>query len=279
MTIPCSAIESCIRTWCCWCGGNTSMIRSTVCAVDWVCRVANTRWPVSAAVSAVEIVSRSRISPTRITSGSSRRAAFSARREVQRVGADLALVDDALLVRVEELDRVLDREDVLLALGVDQVDHRGEGGRLARAGRPGDEDEAARLAGELLEHRRQAQRLEALDLGRDVAEGGRDRAALEEAVDAEARHARDRVGEVELLLVLEPLPLRVVEDRVDDLPRLLRAERRVVVHRDDPPAHPERGREARRQVDVRGAHLDHLCEHGGEIQAHRLVDRRLSAGL
>ncbi len=51
------------------------MMRSTVCAVDWVCKVAKTRWPVSAAVNAVEIVSRSRISPTRITSGSSRRAA------------------------------------------------------------------------------------------------------------------------------------------------------------------------------------------------------------
>ena len=54
------------------------MMRSTVCAVDCVCSVANTRWPVSAAVSAVEIVSRSRISPTRITSGSSRRADFRA---------------------------------------------------------------------------------------------------------------------------------------------------------------------------------------------------------
>ena len=52
------------------------MIRSIVCAVSWVCRVANTRWPVSAAVRAVEIVSRSLISPTRITSGSWRRAAF-----------------------------------------------------------------------------------------------------------------------------------------------------------------------------------------------------------
>ena len=53
-------------------------MRSTVWAVSWVCRVANTRWPVSAAVSAVEIVSRSRISPTRITSGSWRSAALSA---------------------------------------------------------------------------------------------------------------------------------------------------------------------------------------------------------
>ena len=63
--------------FCCW-AGKTSTIRSTVWAVDWVCRVANTRWPVSAAVSAVAIVSRSRISPTRITSGSSRSADFSA---------------------------------------------------------------------------------------------------------------------------------------------------------------------------------------------------------
>ncbi len=39
-----------------------------------VCRVPNTRWPVSAAVSARRMVSRSRISPTRITSGSSRSA-------------------------------------------------------------------------------------------------------------------------------------------------------------------------------------------------------------
>ena len=91
------------------------MMRSIVCAASCVCSVANTRWPVSAAVSAVEIVSRSRISPTRITSGSWRRAAFSASREALRVRAELALVDEALLVPVQELDRVLDRHDVLLA--------------------------------------------------------------------------------------------------------------------------------------------------------------------
>ena len=35
--------------------------------------------------------------------------------EGRRVGADLALVDDARAVPVQELDRVLDREDVLVA--------------------------------------------------------------------------------------------------------------------------------------------------------------------
>ena len=37
--------------------------------------------------------------------------------EVRGVGADLALVDDRALVLVQELDRVLDREDVVLVLG------------------------------------------------------------------------------------------------------------------------------------------------------------------
>ncbi len=54
------------------------MIRLIVSVASSVWSVDMTRWPVSAAVSAVSIVSRSRISPTRITSGSWRRALFSA---------------------------------------------------------------------------------------------------------------------------------------------------------------------------------------------------------
>ncbi len=58
--------------------GNTSMIRSMVFAAELVCSVPNTRWPVSAAVIARRMVSRSRISPTRMMSGSSRSADRSA---------------------------------------------------------------------------------------------------------------------------------------------------------------------------------------------------------
>ena len=52
------------------------MIRSTALAAEFVWRVANTRRPVSAAVSAIRIVSKSRISPTKRQSGSSRIAAL-----------------------------------------------------------------------------------------------------------------------------------------------------------------------------------------------------------
>jgi hypothetical protein len=58
---------------------NSSISRATVSAAPLVCSVANTRWPVSAARSAVSAVSSSRISPIRITSGSWRSAALSAR--------------------------------------------------------------------------------------------------------------------------------------------------------------------------------------------------------
>ena len=45
----------------------------TVAGASLVCTVENTRWPVSAARIATSAVSRSRISPTIITSGSWRR--------------------------------------------------------------------------------------------------------------------------------------------------------------------------------------------------------------
>ena len=89
--------------------------------------------------------------------------------------------------RVQHLDRVLDRDDVLLPRPVDVVDHRRERRRLARAGRAGDEDEPAVLLGEAPHAGRQVKRLERRDLARDDTADERDRAALPERVDAEAR--------------------------------------------------------------------------------------------
>jgi hypothetical protein len=124
--------------------------------------------------------------------------------------------------------QLLDREDVLVPRVVDQVEHRGERRGLARAGRPGHEHEPARLLGEVLEHRRQAERAELRHLVRDQAEGRRHRRALHIRVHAEAGLPRDRVGEVDLPVRLQPLTLLVREDRVDDLTRELRRQMRVI---------------------------------------------------
>ena len=88
------------------------MMRLIVSVASSVCSVESTRWPVSAAVQRGLDGLESRISPTRMTSGSWRSAPRSAPAKVVRVDADLALVHDRPLVAVQELDRVLDRDDV-----------------------------------------------------------------------------------------------------------------------------------------------------------------------
>ena len=77
-TTPRSELASMARACGCRSAGKTSTIRSTVFRALFVCSVPNTRRPVSAAVSASETVSRSRISPTSTISVSSRSAALSA---------------------------------------------------------------------------------------------------------------------------------------------------------------------------------------------------------
>ena len=100
--------------------------------------------------------------------------------ETLGVGVQLALVHQAVLVHVNELDRVLDGEDVIVPLGVDLVDHGGQRGGLARAGRPGHQHQPARLVAQLADHRRQTQLVERLDLKGNETEDGRGRAALVE---------------------------------------------------------------------------------------------------
>src|SRR3954447_19199736 len=74
-SVPAIIARAC---WCWW-GGKKSMRRLTVSAASTVWTVEKTRWPVSAALSAVCTVSSSRISPMRMTSGSWRRTRRSAR--------------------------------------------------------------------------------------------------------------------------------------------------------------------------------------------------------
>ena len=198
------------------------MTRSIVVGALCVCSVAKTRCPVSAAVSAVEIVSRSRISPTRITSGSWRSAA---RRPSANVVASWP-ISRWLTMHVPWWCRNSIGSSIVRMCScrvlVDVVEQRRERRRLAGAGRPGDEHEAARLVGELVEPRREAELLERLDLVRDEPERGADGRALEVGVDAEAREAGNRVREVDLPARLEDLLLLGREDPVHERPDLLR---------------------------------------------------------
>ena len=92
---------------------------------------------------AYSIVSRSRISPIRITSGAWRSVFFSAASQLSVSTPTSRCVIDAVLVRVHVLDRVLDGDDVAVRVLVAVADHRRERGRLARAG-AADEDAPGR---------------------------------------------------------------------------------------------------------------------------------------
>ena len=73
------------------------------------------------------------------------------RRKVRRVDADFDLLDDALLVRVLVLNRILNRHDVPGIAPVYLVDERRDGCRLAGAGCPTYQYEAVMQPGYLLD--------------------------------------------------------------------------------------------------------------------------------
>ena len=184
----------------------------------------------------------------------------------ERLGvlADLALVDQAALVAVEELDRVLHGHDVVLALPVGQVDHAGQGGRLARPGRAGDQHEPPGQAGEAAHLGRDAEGLQRLDLLGDQPEGGPHRVALEVDVEPEPGLARQGVGAVQLLLALQPLPLPLGEDRVDHRLGLGRLEHRVVLQLAEAAVDPDRRLGPGGQVQVGRAQGQHLLQQLGD---------------
>ncbi len=86
------------------------------------------------------------------------------------VEPDLALVHDRAFVRVQELDRVLDGDDVVGGVLVAVVDHRRQAGGLARTGGAHHEHEAALEHDEIGEGLGQAQVLQAWHIRGDIAQ-------------------------------------------------------------------------------------------------------------
>ena len=118
---------------------------------------------------------------------------------------------------MHELDGVFDGDDVFVALAVDLVQHRRQGGGLAGAGGAGDQDQAARTVAQLGDHGRKIELGEALDLKRNHAEDRGDGSALVEDVGAEARQALESEGEIEFEILFEAMLLSIGHHRVGQL--------------------------------------------------------------
>ena len=113
-----------------------------------------------------------------------------ARREVIGIHPDLALRDGAVDVAMQELDRVLERDHVLLLSLVDVVHDRGHGGALPRAGDPRDENQPSLRRRDRAEDGWQLERLKRGDIERDDAHHDHERRALPQDVDPEAPDPR-----------------------------------------------------------------------------------------
>jgi hypothetical protein len=178
----------------------------------------------------------------------------------------LALVEQAFLVAVHELDRILDRDDVAGPVPVDVVDQGGERGRLPRAGRPGDEDEPLGELAELQDVLGEAELLGHRDLRGDLAEDAAHPHPVHEQVAPEARSAGDLVGEIGVVPRLELFPLDPRGDGEEQLADLRLRHRGGLPQRNHVAVPAEEGGGPGAQVQV-GAPLPH---HPREQLLHRL---------
>jgi hypothetical protein len=150
---------------------------------------------------------------------------------------------------------ILDGEDVAIRIFIDMIDHRRQGGRLARAGRPGDQHDASRIIGDVLEDLRAVEFFERQHLRRNRPEYGPGAAILDEGVDPETRQIGNLEREIAFPRVLVLLALNVAHDVVHHGVHVLVLHRRQV----DPPhvaVDPDDRWQARRQVEVGGLVLD-----------------------
>ena len=97
---------------------------------------------------------------------------------------------------MDELNRVFDGDDVVLAIFVAVVNHRGERGGFARAGTADENHKAAFFHHHVFQDGRQIEAVEIRDFAGNGAEHQRRRAALHHGIDTEAAGVGQADGEV-----------------------------------------------------------------------------------
>ncbi len=170
-----------------------------------------------------------------------------------------ALVDDAVLVHVHELDGILDGQDVVVALAVDLVDHGRQRCGFAGASWSRDQHQTARLVAQLAHHGGQAKLVERLDLEGNQTKHGRRGATLVEHVGAEAGQAFQSEGEVEFEAFLEAVLLGVRHDAVGQLLGLGGSHLRKI-QRHQVPVDADLGRRIGGDVEIAAIHLQHAFQ-------------------
>src|SRR5260221_9239350 len=111
---------------------------------------------------------------------------------------------------MHELDRVLDRDDMVLPIFVGVTHHGRQRSGLARPGWPGDDDQAGMKHGKFLQHRRQRRVeffkiLEGKNFAWNLPKDCRDAIFLIKEIGAKTRDVRYLVTEIHVASFLEYL--------------------------------------------------------------------------
>ncbi len=110
---------------------------------------------------------------------------------------------------MDELDRILHRQDVIVARLVEEIYQRGQRRRLARSGRTADQHQALVIVGDFGQMRGQPELDDRRRLLGDDAEDTVVAAVIVEDVRAIAAGLRDDVAEIDLMRLLQRVPLRL----------------------------------------------------------------------
>ena len=182
-------------------------------------------------------------------------------REGGAVGGHLALGDDALLGGVDELDRLLHRDDVAGEVGVDIIDERRQRGGLTGTRGPRDQHQPGTHLAEALDLLRHVELLQRQNLGGNETEHAAVAALLLHVVAAEAGLLVHLVGKVRIAAVRELLPEFRRADRLHQLNHVLVAQRGVL-HGRNLAVHTDLRRLALGEVQVRAALVHQHLEIG-----------------
>src|SRR5207302_1036919 len=149
------------------------------------------------------------------------------RGKIVRVETHFALVYERLFRLKDILDGVFDGDDVFHALGVDEVYHRGERGRLALPYRTHHEEEALRLARKARQYFRQIELCHGADLAQDEAKRYRNGTALKIRVASKAIFFVGFVREINLLSGEEFLEIVARDEHFEKALRVFGGENRL----------------------------------------------------
>ena len=128
---------------------------------------------------------------------------------------DLTLVDQAFFRFVHKFDRVFDGQNMGVLVFVDVIDHCRQCRRFSRPRRPGDQYNAARIFGNILEYPGAVEFFERHHLGWNGPEHRPRSAVLHKSVDPETRQIRDFKGKVALEMLFVSFALRIAHDVID----------------------------------------------------------------